>query len=166
MIYNSSSIFPYNLYWGYVDGNIITDVKRFMKPTPVGLRIHFDARIEHPRVGFGSATQELVVVAKSVRIVRLILRIVRFILRIFRFFVRIFVFLSGNDVHEDGRIGWRDDWHPIFYYKKNNCRISLVYINLSFALTKSVLNWTQVCQLHWKTQLNERGNVSAFCKYF
>jgi len=35
MIYNSSGIFPYDLYWGYTDPNIITPVKSFMKLPPM-----------------------------------------------------------------------------------------------------------------------------------
>jgi hypothetical protein len=31
----------------------------------------------------------------------------------------------------------------------------IVYVNVSVIMNKSVLNWTQVCQLHWKTQLHE-----------
>ncbi len=32
----------------------------------------------------------------------------------------------------------------------------LVYTNMSVSLNKSVLNWTQECQLHRKTQLHEK----------
>jgi hypothetical protein len=32
----------------------------------------------------------------------------------------------------------------------------IVYINMHVSLNKSVLNWTPVCQLHWKTQLREK----------
>ncbi len=33
--------------------------------------------------------------------------------------------------------------------------ILIVYINPSFNVNKSLFNWTQVCQLHLKTQLHE-----------
>ncbi len=36
----------------------------------------------------------------------------------------------------------------------------IVYINLFITLNKSVLKWTWVCQLHWKTQLHEIGLYS------
>jgi hypothetical protein len=35
IIYNYSSIFPYDLYSGYTNENVITAVKRFMKLPPV-----------------------------------------------------------------------------------------------------------------------------------
>ncbi len=53
----------------------------------------------------------------------------------------------------------------------------IAYINLCVTLNKSVLNWTQVCQLHWKTQLHDlhfntvsllwrhkKHKCSCFCK--
>ena len=33
----------------------------------------------------------------------------------------------------------------------------IVYINPCVTLNKSVLNWTQICQLHWKIQLYEKS---------
>ncbi len=37
---------------------------------------------------------------------------------------------------------------------------TIVYMNLSIALNKSVLNWTYMCQLHWETQLQETYYVT------
>ncbi len=37
-----------------------------------------------------------------------------------------------------------------------------VYKYFAFAVNKSVLNWTQVCQLHWKTQLHKIFSFSEF----
>ncbi len=36
-----------------------------------------------------------------------------------------------------------------------------VYKNPSVTLNKSVLNWTQVRQLHWKTQLHENSFMNT-----
>ncbi len=51
------------------------------------------------------------------------------------------------------------------------CQVS-VYLSFVFNVNKSVLNWTQVCQLLWKTKLHEiiDTSLSAFrvvlCKYW
>ena len=44
-------------------------------------------------------------------------------------------------------------WHPSLF--KGHFADSIVNINPYVTVKKSVLKWTQVCQLHLKTQLHE-----------